>query len=805
MPIGIDAYRNLGAADIGQLAILRNPEGEDRIGTASDKGLNFLQRLFNTGASKKVNIEIANDFKASMVAAYGQKVTEEVLASTIGATGFKGAKLSARLVQAAITRADEYVAQRLNIPQTADAQISLRIEGRQFSVAAANLGQNEKKALAEAKSLIGQLNALLMEMPTDTVALQDFSERLTSAKESARWLLESEIPLLTFPDEATDALNAATDALAKLLSLVDGKLAEARDVCEKNPLTYKALSEFVAKYVDGAINAVSGLKNGGADFGLSDAAKSAMPGIMAKLTRPDGLLKMLADAANVDPTKLGDASPKQLAEIRRAIPEPDANYEYDICPDPRAFIGKEFEKKIAEFCAAIVKQELEAIDPKLSEKFSADSFKETVAKETLREFGAKLNSGNWDPISKDVTFALGDRAYKGKSVITPASHMGGAVGELYNDGGPRGYNSHSYGEKKHAVNLANTKFEIDVVGTPKTLFSGIRHGVHAAIDVADEAEFKNANLSRAKETVIAAFTSRQDLVDEALAHPERPVKVFMSSVSLLTPDFARALSSNKQENEKLMLQAQTEAYRALDGKTIEIEVPVQGTDPSGNPVTIRQKVKIQPQVATFNYGVNWGGVGFLSGLFGGWGPSGDVNGSGLAKLERFVSEKLGQLDSDFRMASGDAERNAIQKKMSAIETLRSQIRQIDRSKSFKSDGHEAYKMASRIAVLSYLCGGVPAWNCKSGKDRTGMMDVECKFLATLVELGDEIPAPGAQLTTEQRLLYRNILLQGGNHEMQRYNTGIAGYKLEGVDSITERIGDADAQKVFLGGSKIVQS
>ena len=114
-------------------------------------------------------------------------------------------------------------------------------------------------------------------------------------------------------------------------------------------------------------------------------------------------------------------------------------------------------------------------------------------------------------------------------------------------------------------------------------------------------------------------------------------------------------------------------------------------------------------------------------------------------------------------------------------------------------------MASRIAVLTYLLGGVPAWNCKSGKDRTGMMDVECKFLATLAVLGKDIPEPGAQLNAEQKMLYRNLLLQSGNHEMQKYNTGIAGYKLEGVGSITERIGDIASRRMFLGASKIVKS
>ena len=41
--------------------------------------------------------------------------------------------------------------------------------------------------------------------------------------------------------------------------------------------------------------------------------------------------------------------------------------------------------------------------------------------------------------------------------------------------------------------------------------------------------------------------------------------------------------------------------------------------------------------------------------------------------------------------------------------------------------------------------------------------------------------------------------------MQKYNTGVAGYKLEGVGSITERIGDIASQGLFLGGSKIVNS
>ena len=72
-------------------------------------------------------------------------------------------------------------------------------------------------------------------------------------------------------------------------------------------------------------------------------------------------------------------------------------------------------------------------------------------------------------------------------------------------------------------------------------------------------------------------------------------------------------------------------------------------------------------------------------------------------------------------------------------------------------------------------------------------------------VGKDIPEPGAKLTTEQKMLYRNLLMQSGNHEMQKYNTGIAGYKLEKVGSIIERIGDIASHRMFLGGSKLVHS
>ena len=133
-------------------------------------------------------------------------------------------------------------------------------------------------------------------------------------------------------------------------------------------------------------------------------------------------------------------------------------------------------------------------------------------------------------------------------------------------------------------------------------------------------------------------------------------------------------------------------------------------------------------------------------------------------------------------------------------TLYTQCRNIIILKRERSDGHDAYKLAARLAVLNHIIGKVPCFNCKSGKDRTGEMDVECKFLSVLIARGEKIPAPGAELTAEQKGLFRAIALQGGNFEVQKMNVGIAGFKSGSVESIKERLGGKAYHTFHRGGS-----
>ena len=287
-----------------------------------------------------------------------------------------------------------------------------------------------------------------------------------------------------------------------------------------------------------------------------------------------------------------------------------------------------------------------------------------------------------------------------------------------------------------------------------------------------------ANVNRAKETVIAAF-----LADPANAQRVQngEINILMTSVSLLTPDSTRhTFQKGGVSDECQMLMEQKAAWDAVarDGVTFRH---------NGQDITIR------PQIFTFNLGVNAGAVkysGIAPDFAGGWTRSAEMNRAAhqalLPHVRAFVS------DTSIPTA-----------KREAVKTLFNQCATILSAGGERKDGHDAYKVAARYAVLTHLMGGTPCWNCKSGKDRTGQMDVECKFLAALIARGEDIPEPGAKLTKAQQGLFRAIAFEGGNFEMQKANTGFAGFKTGGVSSIPERLGGKEYRQFHKGGADFV--
>ena len=124
----IDAYRNMSGSGISQLALISDGQAT-RIGSASDTNVGFLKRLFNTDASKKLNIDVTRDFKAALTRAYSAKVADEAFMAVIGKSGLTGAKLSASLVSKTISMADSIRMKRLAPPQGQQMMLTMRLEG----------------------------------------------------------------------------------------------------------------------------------------------------------------------------------------------------------------------------------------------------------------------------------------------------------------------------------------------------------------------------------------------------------------------------------------------------------------------------------------------------------------------------------------------------------------------------------------------------------------------------------------------------------------------------------------------------
>lgn len=107
--------------------------------------------------------------------------------------------------------------------------------------------------------------------------------------------------------------------------------------------------------------------------------------------------------------------------------------------------------------------------------------------------------------------------------------------------------------------------------------------------------------------------------------------------------------------------------------------------------------------------------------------------------------------------------------------------------SFKK-GAKDYLLPAAIANLANLMGNSVHFNCKSGKDRTSVMDVESKLMAVrILEYLNDNGAPDSiqeiyaldqqHADDAHRQLHKELFLNGGNLLLQELNVGVKGYKI----------------------------
>ncbi len=407
-----------------------------------------------------------------------------------------------------------------------------------------------------------------------------------------------------------------------------------------------------------------------------------------------------------------------------------------------------------------------------------------VGKLFQKELSRHLNNKDWHTIETALSYGNSQYSF----ILTPASQMKycGDNHEIFCDNSYKGKGicSKSAEETTHAVNLWLSEVKDN---NQSTLFSGIRHGVLSpyALPERSAARLQGAK-NRAKEVVMAALFAKPELYKRALHH--EAVTLRIASSSLLT----------YLGKEKGMLDDQVAAWKMLNNDGV-IKLNIK------NEKGEAQEVKVKLDIAIFNFGVNELAFSIPKVIS----QNDNLNKTALAQIlgcNYLINNEVGGWVGHYLSEHPHASNRH------KVEELCQQIKEIWKKKSYRYDGNEPYKIAQRIAMLAYEIGAVPCWNCKSGKDRTGMLDAEIKREAINYHQGYSLSKPGAKLTNEEKKLFQGVLLYSGNKEVQECNTGVAGNKVTKdlpfmlrplALSYKTRIGDEVIRRQVQGFSSLV--
>lgn len=346
----------------------------------------------------------------------------------------------------------------------------------------------------------------------------------------------------------------------------------------------------------------------------------------------------------------------------------------------------------------------------------------------------------------------------------------------------------------HATNLwASALYGQDKQGSSALLFKGVRHGILSpyGLNAHSDDRFEGAK-NRALEVATAALFARPDLVREA--EQGKTVSLKLTSTSLVTGGHG---------GEKTLLNDQMLAWKCLADAPV-LHLPLR------NAAGEHYHAEVNLEVAAFNFGVNE--LALKANL--GWRQADGFNQEALNTL-------LGDDLRETAVLQGWAGRYLSDhpgaENAHRVRVLCQQLKRMWAEKSYHRDGGEPYKAALRVSLLAYEIGAVPCWNCKSGKDRTGMLDAELKREVikihqqklALMPQYQMISTPGAPLDKEEQQLFQTILRHGGNREVQQYNTGAFGNKVIRMLSwpiglsLRSRIGDEQVFKDTKGLSGLV--
>lgn len=131
---------------------------------------------------------------------------------------------------------------------------------------------------------------------------------------------------------------------------------------------------------------------------------------------------------------------------------------------------------------------------------------------------------------------------------------------------------------------------------------------------------------------------------------------------------------------------------------------------------------------------------------------------------------------------------AAAKNKKIVETLSRQIVNMWKETKGKGYNDDRFGIQSRLSVLLYYLGYQVSFNCKSGKDRTGIMAVESNFIVQKINSTGKVPDYKKELDSEDKKLLRELYKASGIDQITSSCTGFRGTKTSEVNRIGDTTG-----------------
>ncbi|MDR1435362.1 MAG: hypothetical protein LBI77_03070 [Puniceicoccales bacterium] len=467
--------------------------------------------------------------------------------------------------------------------------------------------------------------------------------------------------------------------------------------------------------------------------------------------------------------------------------------------DPYVSISSENQNSVANFKIKAENSHTTLPDPPSKDEILKSA--KTLKKELIKELD-KLSPGNgeklfkkyypkalsdndaWKPFQKNIKLFTKNGDQKNfTAFLEPANGMGcfsylAKPEEPKDPEKPKGVSSMER-LVPHAMNLWETKIstnsdENQSSSQDKLLFRGIRHGSTGGNEDASKEIITACLVQKLGGINVLEDSMKENNTQEENGSKEKPFSLTMSNIQLMTAGIS---------GDGDMPKNQMETFQKLAKESpLELQIPT----PGGKPVYVKF------EYIGFNYGVNLQQFHLPPTVVK------NLTKENAAAMEIFLGNSKSIAEKNFHPKTfedidleqekelfGDSEvgkflnSGASDAEKKIVVQLAHQIADILESGKYKTDESEPYALPARLVLLSEKLGLSTTYNCKSGKDRTGIASIEINHLATEIEMnGGIVPEPYHPLDDREKFNLNEIKNESGSGEITKINTGWEGFKIK---------------------------